>query len=210
MKDGLKNTNGADNPMLPAVVDRATWQVRIDPWPGAACAWFTAAARWGSSGYSRTPPSRRAGRSSVSCPRRCCRRKSARSGRPTCASWGPCTSARRSWPTSRAASSPSPEATARWRSSWRFFPRPSSPLLRHPPQRRAREALRGRLVQPRPAARTDDPFHEEHRRAAARGVPLARPGRPTYPALGTVEIRCGYSCRVEYHYPWSTRISVHR
>jgi predicted dithiol-disulfide oxidoreductase (DUF899 family) len=30
MNDGLKNTNGADNPMLPAVVDRVTWQARID------------------------------------------------------------------------------------------------------------------------------------------------------------------------------------
>ena len=30
MKDGPKNTNGADNPMLPAVVDRATWQARLD------------------------------------------------------------------------------------------------------------------------------------------------------------------------------------
>jgi hypothetical protein len=26
MNDGPKNTNGADNPMLPVVVDRATWQ----------------------------------------------------------------------------------------------------------------------------------------------------------------------------------------
>ena len=30
MKDDPKNTNGAHNPMLPAVVDRATWQARID------------------------------------------------------------------------------------------------------------------------------------------------------------------------------------
>ena len=30
MKDGPKNTNGADTPMLPAVVDRAAWQARID------------------------------------------------------------------------------------------------------------------------------------------------------------------------------------
>src|SRR4051812_42111775 len=30
MKDGPKNTNGADNPMLPAVVDRANWQARIE------------------------------------------------------------------------------------------------------------------------------------------------------------------------------------
>jgi hypothetical protein len=30
MKGDPKNTNGADNPMLPAVVDRATWRARID------------------------------------------------------------------------------------------------------------------------------------------------------------------------------------
>ena len=30
MKDGSKNTNGADDPVLPAVVDRAAWQARID------------------------------------------------------------------------------------------------------------------------------------------------------------------------------------
>jgi predicted dithiol-disulfide oxidoreductase (DUF899 family) len=30
MKDNPKSTNGADNPMLPAVVDRATWQADLD------------------------------------------------------------------------------------------------------------------------------------------------------------------------------------
>jgi predicted dithiol-disulfide oxidoreductase (DUF899 family) len=30
VKDVPKNTDGADNPVLPAVVDRATWQARID------------------------------------------------------------------------------------------------------------------------------------------------------------------------------------
>ena len=33
MKYGPKNTNGADNPMLPAVLDRAPWQARIDQLP---------------------------------------------------------------------------------------------------------------------------------------------------------------------------------
>jgi predicted dithiol-disulfide oxidoreductase (DUF899 family) len=30
MKDDPKNTSGADNPILPAVVDRATWQAELD------------------------------------------------------------------------------------------------------------------------------------------------------------------------------------